>query len=221
MNLFENLANYAIKKIHINGQIVDQLNKIKELELKLKTKEIEIEEIKKRYEIIASTDYLTNIANRRAFDTAYIEACRIALRKKTPLSLIMIDIDYYKEFNDTYGHIWGDECLKKIALEISKVLTPSEFIARYGGEEFIILIPNSNAERVISIAQDVIQSIQNLQIPHTSSKVANYVTVSAGIVNMVLEDENSAKSLLLLADDALYEAKESGRNRISRKIVSE
>jgi diguanylate cyclase (GGDEF)-like protein len=135
-------------------------------------------------------------------------------RDRTPLSLILCDIDFFKPYNDTYGHQAGDECLKQVAVAIQKVSKrPLDFVARYGGEEFAVILPNTNIEGALLVAEAIKQAIANLAIPHKSSLVNDYVTLSLGVISMIPTAEQSLGTLIAHADKALYAAKKQGRNR--------
>ncbi|NEO53164.1 MAG: PAS domain S-box protein [Okeania sp. SIO3B5] len=164
---------------------------------------------------LATLDGLTKIANRRCFDR-YLERewLRIGREKKT-LSLIMCDIDFFKKYNDTYGHQKGDECLQQVAKAISKVVKrPTDLVARYGGEEFAIILPNTNLEGAIHIANIVQQEVYKLQIPHRNSPTYQQVTLSLGVSSIIPFPEATYKSLIAGADRALYQAKQKGRNQV-------
>ena len=161
-------------------------------------------------------DGLTGIANRRYFDQKLLQEIRRARRDKNPLSLIMIDIDYFKAFNDAYGHLEGDDCLKLVASTLKNTLRrPGDFLARYGGEEFVVILPNTDDAGSAIIAEKLRASIERLDIAHVSSLCADYVTVSLGIVTRFSKQTETPDNLILAADRALYRSKNEGRNRIS------
>lgn len=162
-------------------------------------------------------DPLTLIANRRQFDKSFEEEWRRAQRKKSILSICMIDIDFFKNFNDSLGHAQGDVCLKQVAQAINEnVSRAGELAARYGGEEFIVLLPNNNAEETLKMAKALCEKVINLKIPHPNSKASKYVTISIGCATLDFSDAplESPEHLIKQADDALYKAKENGRNRV-------
>ena len=166
--------------------------------------------------INTDVDPLTQIANRRRFDDTMTLEIKKAKRTGTILSVLLLDIDHFKFYNDTYGHLEGDSCLKKVAAALSTSLKrPKDLAARWGGEEFACLLPNTNAKGAQNVAEVLREAIQNLSIPHKSSPVNEVVTVSVGVVASNPMDENSFDNLLKRADEALYQAKESGRNRIT------
>lgn len=172
----------------------------------------ELSEAKTELERISFTDALTGLANRRHFD-AYLEReYRRAVRQGSALSLVMIDIDHFKEYNDEYGHPAGDDCLKKVADSLRQVVhRPADLVARYGGEEFSIVLPNT--ENPKEVGEACRRAVEALEIPHNSSSAANVVTISVGISTLTPETwRQNLSDLLHRADDALYRAKETGRN---------
>lgn len=171
---------------------------------------------------LSMTDALTKIANRRYFDEFYHAEWRRACREQGSLGVIMIDIDYFKAFNDHYGHLKGDDCLEMVAQQLkTAVQRPRDFVARFGGEEFIVLLPSIQAEGVRVVAERLQKELARLKIPHKSSQVNPYVTVSMGLA--WCEPENSIRpdGLVAAADEALYSAKDGGRNCFSEVIVVE
>ncbi|MDD3305687.1 MAG: diguanylate cyclase [Acetobacterium sp.] len=165
--------------------------------------------------INTDVDQLTQIANRRRFDDTMTKEIKKAKRTGTILSVLLLDIDHFKFYNDTYGHLEGDACLKKVATTLATTLKrPRDLAARWGGEEFTCLLPNTNTEGAQNVAEALLKAIQNLSIPHESSPVNDVVTVSIGVISSNPIDENSFENLLKHADEALYQAKETGRNRI-------
>jgi len=166
-------------------------------------------------ERISSMDGLTGIANRRYFDSAFDREWRRAMRETEPLSLIMCDVDYFKLYNDSYGHQPGDECLKLVASSLSNAMQrPTDLVARYGGEEFVILLPGTHARGVIKIAERVRQAVLALQLPHEKSTVHDCVSISLGAATVAPMIKHQPEALLLAADKALYSAKHAGRNRV-------
>jgi diguanylate cyclase (GGDEF)-like protein len=162
------------------------------------------------------SDGLTGIANRRHFDVAMEKEVRRAKRAGTPLSLLMIDIDAFKPYNDHYGHQQGDECLIRVAAALARMLQrPFDLIARYGGEEFAVILPDMDGEQSLRMAEMMRQTIVGLQIPHAESQHGEYVTVSIGLATQRGETGDIAY-LMGAADRALYSAKRAGRNRVVR-----
>lgn len=164
----------------------------------------------------AMLDGLTNIPNRRRFDETLESEWKRAQRSGTPLSLIMGDIDFFKHYNDNYGHGVGDECLKKVAAALAgSIDRPSDLVARYGGEEFVILLPETDATGAMAIAERFRSQVESLRIPHEYSDASNVVTVSVGLACVTPKAEMKQGDLLKLADDQLYRSKQTGRNRVS------
>jgi len=169
----------------------------------------------KQLQAFADRDGLTLLANRRRFDEFLTSEWRRCQRAQTPLSLIMIDIDYFKFYNDTYGHLKGDDTLKQVAQSIASVGTrPTDLPARFGGEEFSVLYGNTDHETAIRFAQDILERIEQLQIPHSYSKVSKVVTASLGVATQIPNEEHSPLDLIEEADAKLYTAKENGRNQV-------
>lgn len=163
----------------------------------------------------ANLDGLTQIANRRCFDDQFGKEWRRCLREHQPLALIFCDIDYFKPYNDTYGHQMGDECLIKIAAALSRAAKrPGDLMARYGGEEFIAILPYTEDNGALRVAEALREEIRQLQIPHESSDVNPYVTLSIGIASTVPTQHNTPHALLADVDKAMYTAKQTGRNCI-------
>lgn len=162
----------------------------------------------------STLDGLTGIANRRRFDDFMEVEWKRAQRNDLPLSLIMIDIDVFKAFNDNYGHLAGDECLKKVAKTLQKGLKrPGDLAARYGGEEFAVVLPETNTGGAASLAEELRRRVEKLKIPHAYSPVMDVVTVSLGVATVIPKKDLLPETLIELADKALYRAKEKGRNR--------
>lgn len=161
------------------------------------------------------TDGLTGIANRRQFDERINEEYARARRSKTPLSLLMIDIDFFKLYNDNYGHQQGDKCLREVASVLADVLhRPADLVARYGGEEFAAILPDTDAKGAQFIAETMRSEIEKRAFDHQHSTIANYVSVSIGIATFSTAQYGDVNKFMEAADRGLYEAKNSGRNRI-------
>lgn len=172
----------------------------------------ELHGTKVRMELLAHQDALTGLVNRRGFDNAIELEIKQARAEKLPLSLLLLDIDYFKAFNDFYGHPKGDDCLAAVAKVLQKaVCSPNDIVARYGGEEFAIILPATQPSNAEIVVERVFSGLRELAYPHEKSPVESYVTVSCGVVESL--PSHSAKDLVKAADDALYMAKEQGRNR--------
>ncbi|WP_138505930.1 diguanylate cyclase domain-containing protein [Nostoc sp. PA-18-2419] len=170
---------------------------------------------------LATLDGLTQIANRRRFNEYLESEWHRLKREKMPLSLILFDVDFFKPYNDTYGHLAGDDCLQKIANALlSTVKRPADLVARYGGEEFSIILPNTETKGAIHLAQAILQAVRDLAIPHAQSSVSDRVTISLGVVSTVPNCEISPQDLINAADKALYTAKQQGRDQVSAVCCS-
>lgn len=162
---------------------------------------------------LSNLDGLTKVANRRAFDIGITKEASRAKLEGQPLSLLLCDVDFFKKYNDVYGHQQGDECLKIISSMLSKTCNRAgDFVARYGGEEFIVILPNTVSESALNIALSVNSNIEALKVPHQSSSISPYVTLSVGVATMDVGEDLSPHKLINNADNALYEAKSNNRN---------
>lgn len=172
---------------------------------------------------ISKTDPLTGIANRGHFDEALMLEYRRAIRQGLCLSLILLDVDYFKLYNDYYGHTQGDECLQSISKAMKlHFQTAGGLAARYGGEEFGVILPNMDNKRAFTIAEQIRQKIWHLNIPHEKSKIADRITISVGVTTLELESKNmiTIDELVNSADKALYQAKSIGRNQVVKSDIS-
>jgi diguanylate cyclase (GGDEF)-like protein/PAS domain S-box-containing protein len=162
---------------------------------------------------LATTDDLTQVANRRYFDQMLQQEWLRSQRDRTPLALILCDIDCFKAYNDNYGHPAGDRCLQQVAAALQQAIhRPGDLVARYGGEEFALLLPNTDATGVTQVAEQIQRQIAAHNLPHEFSTVEPVITVSSGLSAVIASDQNSPEQLLRWADDALYQAKALGRN---------
>jgi diguanylate cyclase (GGDEF)-like protein/PAS domain S-box-containing protein len=178
-----------------------------------KTRELEQANIK--LQEMVNIDSLTNLANRRYFDEVLDTELRRAIRTNTSLSLLMCDIDYYKLYNDYYGHVQGDECLRKIAECFKAVfMRATDTAARFGGEEFAVILPNTSLDEARQSAMNLSEAVNRLNIPHKGSLISDHITISAGITCMQSGERLLDTELVQMADEALYTAKDKGRNRI-------
>ena len=185
--------NYRLELEHANATIRDQ------------------QEILERFRIDAKMDFLTQIANRRAFETRLKEEFERARRYKGVFALIMIDIDHFKKVNDDYGHMAGDQILRLIAQVLEDQTRLNDFVSRYGGEEFAVLLPESTADQGRCVAEKILRAVENTSLLHENSKLK--VTVSAGVGEVDTEND-TPETLLQRVDVALYQAKKNGRNRV-------
>ncbi|MBF2065733.1 MAG: PleD family two-component system response regulator [Calothrix sp. C42_A2020_038] len=167
---------------------------------------------------LANVDGLTNVANRRHFNQCLNSNWLSLAQEKAPLSLILCDIDYFKRYNDKYGHPAGDTCLQKVATVLKYTAQQNNnLVARYGGEEFAVIMPYTTATGAINIAASMQAGVRELEIIHTESTVSQYVTLSLGVGTVIPSFDSSPQELITITDKALYQAKEQGRNRIILK----
>lgn len=175
-------------------------------------KTMALERSNERLEHLSTTDSLTGLANRRSFDQCLQSEWQRSARNQQPLSLLMIDIDHFKPYNDHYGHLVGDTCLRQIAgILFDCAQRSGELVARYGGEEFALLLPGANVEDASMVAQRCMDEVANARISHASSPVSPWLTCSIGLATVVANHELVPESLLRCADEALYRAKSAGR----------
>jgi diguanylate cyclase (GGDEF)-like protein len=168
-----------------------------------------------KLQALSTLDSLTEIPNRRAFESFLFRAWRQGMRNTTPISLIMIDVDYFKEFNDANGHQEGDACLKTIARVLSRALQrPIDLVARYGGEEFAAVLPETEVRGAAVVAENMRRSVARQAIHHAHSLAGNCVTISAGVAATVPTQTCSVTDLIASADRALYDAKRHGRDQV-------
>jgi diguanylate cyclase (GGDEF)-like protein len=182
---------------------------------KIEHQKLELEKVNKELMRLSLKDPLTGVWNRRKYDEAVELEWHRCLRHQRSIALLLLDIDYFKLLNDTYGHITGDESLVKIGGIIKESLTRStDIAARYGGEEFVVLLTDTGKEEAKKIANMLRQKIETLKIPHKESSVSKYVTVSIGVTSTIPDISSSHEELLKTADIALYQAKSCGRNQV-------
>lgn len=204
--LYMNLA-------HDYTELLEQMKRVVRMsdiiENKLNDVRLSIDEISK-------IDFVTNIYNRRYFDKVFMEEWENSKNDKNSLAVVMIDIDKFKEYNDRYGHIKGDQCLEMISSEIKKVMEETgDVVSRYGGEEFICLIKNSDLKKAEYVAEKIRKSVEDLNIEHKGWSEYKIVTVSIGIASVKPTSDLIPETIISMADEALYRAKNSGRNKVS------
>ncbi|GFE69465.1 diguanylate cyclase domain-containing protein [Chroococcus sp. FPU101] len=224
----EDLKLTVVEAVHSylqDKKLKEQTFKLKQLneELERLTKEqskiisqrtSELEKLNRELDRLAHLDGLTEVANRRQFDkcisTEWLRMCR----EKQPLSLILCDVDNFKSYNDQYGHLQGDDCLKKVAQTIAhSVKRPADLVARYGGEEFVIVLPYTSIEGAFTVAEEVRNAVQQLLIPNYTAQPLPYITISLGVATFIPSRHLSALALINAADKSLYQAKKRGRNQ--------
>lgn len=180
-----------------------------------KKTEARLVELQKELEALSYRDGLTNVANRRMFDSALEVEWENAIRTRQPLSVIMLDIDYFKQYNDHYGHIRGDACLKQIATTLNGAATRSrDFFARYGGEEFVLILPEADRAAALKVAQRCRKLVLKEKIEHQQSQVESVVTISLGMNTIIPSTQDHRINFMESVDKRLYMAKQRGRNCI-------
>jgi diguanylate cyclase (GGDEF)-like protein len=163
---------------------------------------------------LAERDGLTGLYNRRSYDQHLHRLWRQSRREHTLLTLLLVDIDNFKPYNDLYGHQAGDDALKRVAAVISQAVhRPLDFVARFGGEEFALVVYGPDGDYARALPEQVRQSVEDLKIPHQRSATGPYLTVSIGVANVMPDADRSLEGAIQMADEALYQAKEEGRNR--------
>jgi diguanylate cyclase (GGDEF)-like protein len=185
-----------------------------QLESRVAERTRDLEQANEKLAALSMTDSLTGIANRRHFDAALESQLHRSARTAQPLALLMVDVDYFKSYNDFYGHQAGDACLRKIAQQLqAHARRAGDLAARYGGEEFVMLAADTGAERAATLAQDVRAAIEAAALPHKKSPIGR-VTVSIGVAVVVPDDQQTPELFIRMADKAMYRAKEQGRNQV-------
>lgn len=217
IKILEVLVGQAMVSLE-NARLYEQLQDYSHtLEERVAKRTVELEKANIELERIAQVDGLTGIANRRHFDEILELEWKKMERENKPLSLLLLDIDYFKFYNDTYGHLQGDSCLKAVAKEIAaQVKRPSDFVARYGGEEFAIILPDTDITGAADVGENIRSAIVALCIEHVTSDVSSYVTTSLGLATITPQTETNPNILIAQADTALYKAKKNGRNRLCK-----
>jgi diguanylate cyclase (GGDEF)-like protein/PAS domain S-box-containing protein len=196
-----------------SGQPTGVLNFIRDINVR-KNAEISLREAYDAVEALSVTDPLTGLANRRRFDKYIQQEWRRGLRSREPLSLLMVDVDNFKKYNDTYGHPRGDNCLKQIAeASLDVAMRSTDLVARFGGEEFVVVLPNTDHVNALHVAGQLCAAVRNRQLPH-SQNILGVVTVSVGCATLIPHAELQVHDLIEMADQAVYAAKQAGRNQV-------
>jgi diguanylate cyclase (GGDEF)-like protein len=181
----------------------------------------ELKKANEELQHLAHSDGLTAVGNRRLFEDFLADEWHRAIRFKTEISLILLDIDHFKLFNDRYGHQAGDECLKKVAAALRGTIhRPTDLLARFGGEEFAVVLGGTNLEGALNIAEQAIENVKNLAVPHCKSPTSGHLTISVGVATTFVTIGMAESELIKAADEALYQAKENGRDRIVSKDLT-
>ena len=194
---------------------IELTNYINNLEETITRRTSELIKANEKLENLAHLDGLTDIYNRRYFNEVIETETNRAKRSRDPISILMCDVDYFKNYNDSYGHVAGDNCLIRIATTLKAFFhRAADFVARYGGEEFIVILPGIDASNAVTLANRLILEIQNYRIPHESSPISDVVTISIGVTTGQPGELTNSTTLIEEADKALYQAKKKGRNRV-------
>ena len=218
-------SDYITKPIHwaVLRQRVRRLLEQANLRQQLEAANEQMAILVKELQRLVAIDGLTQVANRRCLDEYLEQECRRAHREQIPISLVLCDIDFFKNYNDNYGHQEGDRCLQEVAQAISKATNrTADLVARYGGEEFAIVLPNTNSEGGMNVALRAAEIVRSMRLVHNHSDVAPYVTISCGVATLLPSPEFQAIDLINLlksTDRALYLAKAEGRNCVRQNAV--
>ncbi|MEH2071741.1 MAG: PleD family two-component system response regulator [Nostoc sp.] len=208
--------DYINKPIYwpVLRQRVKRLIQQSQLQQKLEAVNLELQRL-------VTIDGLTEVANRRGFEEYFSQEWQRMKREQRPLSLILCDVDFFKSYNDTYGHRVGDRCLLQIAQAIKNIVKrPGDLVARYGGEEFAIILPYTDTQGATHIAEKICDVVRTLAIPHGNSQVSPYVTLSAGFTTEIPQPNSDLEEMIAAADRALYQAKTAGRDRFVQNTLA-
>ena len=207
-------VNKPVNRVELLARVKSAL-RLKHETDRRKAREFELLELTEQLRKLSVVDGLTGIANRRNFDEELARIWRRAQRESAPVSLVLIDIDHFKTYNDHYGHLAGDDCLRRVAQALQHtVKRPFDLVARYGGEEFAVVLPDTGIPGAKGLAEEMRKAVELLDITHAASAVSPRVTISSGVAAMAPEAGAQPDSLIAAADLCLYEAKIAGRNRV-------
>jgi diguanylate cyclase (GGDEF)-like protein len=220
MGLDAGADDYLVKPVHPR-ELQSRLSvgrRVLEYQYTLEKLTEELVQANRELQRMAAVDGLTGVANRRHFEARYQDEWRRAKRDGYPLSLILIDIDHFKQYNDTYGHIAGDECLKKVAGVLAETITRAgDMVARYGGEEFAVLLPNTDSVGTAVVAEALRAAVSGMEVEHAGSD-CKILTISIGAATVWPSQEADSKELMAVTDRALYQAKAAGRNIVRQSV---
>lgn len=202
-------------RLRMACRLKEELDRSKAREQELLQATSQLKRLNGELQRLTVLDDLTGVANRRFFNTLLAQEWGRAVREVLPLSLILIDIDFFKNYNDYYGHQKGDECLCRVAAALnSSAKRSGDYVARYGGEEFVIILPHTGVQGAAAVAEGLRRRVETLGVEHARSPIHNHVTISLGVASTVPERHGAAESLVAAADHAVYQAKQDGRNRV-------
>ncbi len=212
----------CLEKKRLRDQDELRREQLEEANQKLAEANYKLAEVNEKLELLTKLDGLTGIANRRHFDYMLQREWKAAARDSKPFSLIIFDIDCFKQYNDCYGHLAGDDCLRQVAqFARDSINRPKDMVARFGGEEFAIILPDTDEKGAEMIAEKICKGVAELKIKHEQSKASEYVTISLGIAVAPIVDLTSVPDdLIAKADKALYQAKQQGRNQVKSWVPS-
>jgi diguanylate cyclase (GGDEF)-like protein len=212
-------TDYITKPINLSILRQRVKNLIQQSQL-IKHQLTELQQANQNLQLLANLDSLTKLANRRGFDRYIQQEWDRMQRIRSPLSLIMCDVDFFKNYNDKYLHPTGDKCLIKVAMAMRNTVRRSgDLVARYGGEEFAVILPNTDALGAVYVAENIRSAVKDLRIPHEASTVSPYVSMSLGVSTIIPTHEAEPQNLIDAADRALYQAKSQGRDRVVMAIA--
>ena len=207
-------VNKPVNRVELAARVKSAL-RLKHETDRRKAREFELLELTEQLRKLSVVDGLTGIANRRNFDEELARIWRRAQRESAPVSLVLIDIDHFKKYNDHYGHLAGDDCLRRVAQTLQEaVKRPFDLVARYGGEEFAVVLPDTDGPGSYPLAEEMRKAVERLDIAHAASAVSSRVTISSGVAAIAPEAGAQPDGLIAAADACLYEAKRAGRNRV-------
>lgn len=221
--MLQNLADragLALTNAQLFSENLQQAEQLRlanaDLEAKVAARTAELEELNQRLKLMATVDALTGLANRRRFDEVMDEEIRRSRRNTDWFSLMMCDVDFFKKYNDHYGHQGGDDCLRVVGEVMRDVVRRAgELPARYGGEEFAVILPGVGAEQALKLAEKLLQALARRKVPHERSDASPFVSMSIGLASARVEAEHGPEWFIAQADAALYQSKQSGRNRVT------